>query len=95
MALDLDDVRRVAQLARLRIDDAQAHAMLDELNAIFRMIEQMQAVDTGDVAPMSHPRDVSQRMRPDEVTESDRREALLRLAPAAADGLYLVPRVIE
>ena len=95
MALDLDDVRRVAQLARLRIDDAQAHAMLDELNASFRLIAQMEAVDTGDVVPMSHPRDVSQRMRPDEVTESDRREALLRLAPAAAEGLYLVPRVIE
>jgi aspartyl-tRNA(Asn)/glutamyl-tRNA(Gln) amidotransferase subunit C len=95
MALDLDDVRRVAQLARLRIDDAQAHAMLDELNAIFRMIAQMEAVDTADVVPMSHPRDVSQRMRADAVTESDRREALLRLAPAQADGLYLVPRVIE
>ena len=95
MALDLDDVRRVAQLARLRIDDAQAHAMLDELNAIFRMIAQMEAVDTADVVPMSHPRDVSQRMRPDVVTETDRREELLRLAPAAAEGLYLVPRVIE
>ena len=95
MALDLDDVRRVAQLARLRIDDAQAHAMLDELNAIFRMIAQMEAVDTADVVPMSHPRDVSQRMRPDAVTETDRREELLRLAPAAAEGLYLVPRVIE
>jgi len=95
MALSLDDVRRVAQLARLRIDDAQAHAMLDELNAIFRMIAQMEAVDTADVVPMSHPRDVSQRMRPDAVTETDRREELLRLAPAAAEGLYLVPRVIE
>ena len=95
MALSLDDVRRVAQLARLRIDDAQAHAMLDELNAIFRMIAQMEAVDTADVVPMSHPRDVSQRMRPDAVTETDRGEELLRLAPAAAEGLYLVPRVIE
>ena len=95
MALSLDDVRRVAQLARLRIDDAQAHAMLDELNAIFRMIAQMEAVDTADVVPMSHPRDVSQRMRPDAVTETDRREELLRLAPATGNGLYLVPRVIE
>ncbi len=95
MALTPDDVRRIAQLARLRVDDAQAHAMLDELNAIFRMIAQMDAVDTSDVSPMSHPRDVSQRLRPDEPTEPDRRDALLSLAPAAAKGLYLVPRVIE
>lgn len=95
MALDLDDVRRVAQLARLRLSDAQAEAMLGELNAIFGMIAQMQAVDTEGVPPMSHPGDVTQRLRPDEVTEGDRREALLALAPSAADGLYLVPRVIE
>ena len=95
MALNLDDVRRVAQLARLRIDDAQAQAMAAELNAIFRMIAEMEVVDTADVAPMSHPRDVTQRLRPDEVTESDRREPLLALAPQTAGGLYLVPRVIE
>ena len=95
MALDLDDVRRVSQLARLRLDDAQTHAMLDELNAIFRMIAEMEAVDTVDVLPMSHPRDVSQRLRPDVVTEPNRREELLKLAPETAEGLYLVPRVIE
>ena len=95
MALNLDDVRRIAQLARLRVDDAQAHAMLGELNAIFGMIAAMEAVDTSDVVAMSHPRDVSQRMRADAVTEPDRRDELLRLAPATAEGLYLVPRVIE
>ena len=95
MPLNLDDVRRIAQLARLRVDDAQAHAMLLELNSIFRMIAEMEAVDTSEVVPMSHPRDVTQRLRADEVTEPDRRDELLRLAPAAAGGLYLVPRVIE
>jgi aspartyl-tRNA(Asn)/glutamyl-tRNA(Gln) amidotransferase subunit C len=95
MALTLEDVRRVAQLARLRVDDAQAHAMLDELNAIFTMIAEMEAIDTSDVVPMSHPRDVSQRLRIDAVTEPDRRDELLRLAPATEKGLYLVPRVIE
>ena len=95
MSLTLDDVRRIAQLARLRVDDAQAHAMLLELNSIFRMIAEMEAVDTSEVVPMSHPRDVTQRLRADEVTEPDRRDELLRLAPAAAGGLYLVPRVIE
>jgi aspartyl-tRNA(Asn)/glutamyl-tRNA(Gln) amidotransferase subunit C len=95
MALTLEDVRRVAQLARLRVDDAQAQAMLHELNAIFSMIAEMEAIDTSDVVPMSHPRDVSQRLRSDAVTEPDRRDELLRLAPATENGLYLVPRVIE
>ena len=95
MALTHDDVCRVAKLARLRQDDAQAHAMLSELSSIFALIEQMQAVDTSGVAPMSHPRDVSQRLRADEVTELDRRDRLLELAPLSEAGLYLVPKVIE
>jgi aspartyl-tRNA(Asn)/glutamyl-tRNA(Gln) amidotransferase subunit C len=95
MALGLDDVRRVAQLARLRLEDAQAGPMLDELNTIFGLIEAMQAVDTAGVEPMSHPRDVAQRLRADRVTEPDRRDALLALAPQAEAGLYLVPKVIE
>ena len=95
MALGLDDVRRVAQLARLRLEDAQAAPMLAELNTIFGLIGEMQAIDTAGVEPMSHPRDVAQRLRPDQVTEPDRREALLGLAPQAEAGLYLVPKVIE
>jgi len=95
MSLSLDDVRRVAQLARLRQDDARAQAMLEELNAIFGLIGEMAAVDTAAVEPMSHPRDVAQRLRPDEVTEPDRRAALLALAPQVQSGLYLVPKVIE
>lgn len=95
MPLTQDDVRRVAQLARLRIDDAQSRAVLDELNGIFELIGRMQAVDTADVEPMSHPRDVVQRLRPDRVTEPDRRAALIALAPHAEAGLYLVPKVIE
>ena len=95
MALSLDDVRRVAQLARLRQDDAEAGAMLGELNRIFALIGEMEAVDTSSVEPMSHPRDVAQRLRPDAVTEPDQRAALLALAPRAEAGLYLVPKVIE
>lgn len=95
MPLSLADVRRVAQLARLRIDDAQANASLAELNGIFDLIGQMQAVNTEGVEPMSHPRDVVQRLRTDNVTESDRSTALLALAPNTESGLYLVPKVIE
>jgi len=95
MSLTLADVRRVAQLARLRQDDEQATAMLGELNAIFDLIGEMAAVDTAAVEPMSHPRDVAQRLRPDDVTEPDRRDALLALAPRTEAGLFLVPKVIE
>jgi aspartyl-tRNA(Asn)/glutamyl-tRNA(Gln) amidotransferase subunit C len=95
MALAIDDVRRVAQLARLQLDAAHSEQMLDELNAIFSLIGEMEAVDTAQVEPMSHPRDVAQRLRPDQVTEADRRDALLALAPRTEAGLYLVPKVIE
>jgi aspartyl-tRNA(Asn)/glutamyl-tRNA(Gln) amidotransferase subunit C len=58
-------------------------------------VDRLQAVDTIGVAPMSHPLDLPQRLREDIVTESDQRDALLALAPAAENGLYLVPKVIE
>jgi aspartyl-tRNA(Asn)/glutamyl-tRNA(Gln) amidotransferase subunit C len=95
MALTHDDVCRVARLARLAQDESQTRAMLSELNRIFALIEQMQQVDTAAVEPMSHPRDVAQRLRPDRVTEPDRRDRLLALAPRSEAGLYLVPKVIE
>lgn len=95
MALTLEDVHRVARLARLRLEAPQSQAMLAEMNRIFELMEQMQQVDTASVAPMSHPRDVAQRLRADEVTEPDRRADLLPLAPKTEAGLYLVPKVIE
>jgi aspartyl-tRNA(Asn)/glutamyl-tRNA(Gln) amidotransferase subunit C len=65
------------------------------LNEIFALIEQMQAVDTAGVEPMTHAEDIALRLRADEVTEPDRRSAYQAVAPAVADGLYLVPKVIE
>lgn len=95
MPLDLEDVHRVARLARLRLEESQSQAMLAEMNRIFELMERMQQVDTASVEPMSHPRDVAQRLRADEVTEPDRRADLLPLAPQSEAGLYLVPKVIE
>ena len=95
MSLTLDDVRRIAHLARIEISDAQAAATLTQLNDIFAMIEKRQAVDTTGIAPRSHPHGGHQRLRPDEVTVGDERSANLANAPAQADGLFLVPRVIE
>ncbi|MCB1963277.1 MAG: Asp-tRNA(Asn)/Glu-tRNA(Gln) amidotransferase subunit GatC [Rhodocyclaceae bacterium] len=95
MSLSLDEVRHIARLARIELGDADATDTLAKLNSIFGLIEQMQAVDTRDVEPMSHPQELAQRLRPDSVTETDRRDAFLRVAPQTEAGLYLVPQVIE
>ena len=95
MALTLDDVRRVAHLARVAVEDSEAAAALAQLNAVFQLISEMQAVDTRGVAPMSHALDVTQRLRADAVTESDQHELFQSVAPQVEGGLYLVPKVIE
>ena len=95
MSLTLEQVRRVAHLARIEVSDAEAETTLGHLNGIFTLIEAMQAVDTRGVEPMAHAQDLSQRLRADEVTETDRRESYQAVAPEVEDGLYLVPQVIE
>lgn len=89
------DVHRIATLARIEVSDAEATRVQGQLNGILAMIEQMQAVPTDTVEPMSHAQDLGQRLREDRVTEVDQREAFQGIAPQVADGLYLVPRVIE
>ncbi len=95
MSLTLEQVGRVAQLARLEISPDEAETMRGQLNDIFALIERMQAVDTRGVEPMAHAQDLAQRLRPDRVSESDRREDFLVLAPETEGGLFLVPKVIE
>ncbi|PWF46639.1 Asp-tRNA(Asn)/Glu-tRNA(Gln) amidotransferase subunit GatC [Massilia glaciei] len=100
MSLTLSDVKRIAKLAQLEMDEASAETALGELNGIFALAEQMAAVDTTGVAPLSHPLDVvlgtlPLRLREDVVTESNAREAYQAPAPKTQDGLYLVPQVIE
>ena len=95
MSLTLEQVRRVAHLARIEVSDAEANNTLGHLNGIFTLIEAMQAVDTRGVEPMAHAQDVAQRLRPDEVTEVDRRDAFQAIAPDTEKGLYLVPQVME
>ena len=93
--LSLEQVHRIAHLARLELAQSEAAAMQQQLNGILAMVDQMSAVDTAGVAPMLHPQEVMQRLRDDRVTGSDQRELFQSIAPAVEDGLYLVPQVIE
>ena len=95
MSLNQDDVKRIARLARIDISDAEAEVTQTRLNTIFELIATMQAVDTRGIAPMAHAQDVSQRLRDDVVTETDRHVAFQAIAPAVENALYLVPKVIE
>ena len=95
MALEHADVQRAAHLARLALDDTEAERYVDDLKHILEMVDQLQRVDTQDIAPLAHPLDTTQPLRPDEVTESNHRDTFQRCAPLVEDGLYLVPRVVE
>jgi aspartyl-tRNA(Asn)/glutamyl-tRNA(Gln) amidotransferase subunit C len=95
MSLSTTDIKRIAHLARIEVSDADAEATLRKLSGILGLIEQMQAVDTTGITPMSHSQDVTQRLREDIVTETNQRELFQSIAPAVENGLYLVPKVIE
>ena len=93
--LSLDQIARIAELARLELSAADSAAMQQQLNGILAMVDRMQAVDTKGVEPMSHPQQAMQRLREDAVAEHDARERFQAIAPEVEDGLYLVPKVIE
>lgn len=95
MALEHTHVQRAAHLARIALNDNEATRYVDDLGRILQMVDQLQGVDTEGVAPLAHPLDTTQRLRADEVTETDQRARFQRCAPAVEDGLYLVPRVVE
>ncbi|MBL8509448.1 Asp-tRNA(Asn)/Glu-tRNA(Gln) amidotransferase subunit GatC [Chitinimonas sp. JJ19] len=95
MSLTQADVRRIARLARLQVNDTEVAEVEQKLNGILGLIEQLQAIDTEGVEPMSHARDVALRLREDVATETNRRAAFQAVAPAVENGLYLVPKVIE
>jgi len=99
MSLSDDQVRRIARLARIALSDGESDAVASRLNGVLGLIDQMSAADTAGIEPMAHPLEAElpqgQRLRADEVSEQDRREAYQAVAPAVQDGLYLVPKVIE
>ena len=99
MSLPPDQVQRIALLARIAVGPDEASGVADRLNQVLGLIDHLQAVDTRGIEPMAHALDaelaVRQRLRPDAVTEPDRRADFQAVAPAVEGGLYLVPRVIE
>ncbi|MDF1781619.1 MAG: Asp-tRNA(Asn)/Glu-tRNA(Gln) amidotransferase subunit GatC [Alcanivoracaceae bacterium] len=95
MAINQDTVLRVAHLARLQVTDQDCAELSTRLSDILAMVDELQQADVSDAAPMAHPLDVQQPQREDKITETDIRDLVMPLAPAAENGCYLVPRVIE
>lgn len=95
MSLTANDVNKIAHLARLGIRQEDAEAYAQSLSGILDLVAQMNSVNTDKVSPMAHPLDQVQRLRPDQVTESNQREQFQSIAPQVEAGLYLVPKVIE
>lgn len=95
MSLDAEQVKKIAHLARIEINEADIPGYAETLSSILDLVDQMSAVNTDNVEPMAHPMDASQRLRADVVTETNKREQFQAVAPKTEDGLYLVPQVIE
>jgi aspartyl-tRNA(Asn)/glutamyl-tRNA(Gln) amidotransferase subunit C len=95
MSLTLDDVKRIAHLARIEVEPHEAEKVLGQLSGIFALIGEMQAVNTEGVEPMAHAQDVMLRLREDAVTECDQHAVFQAIAPQVEADLYLVPKVIE
>jgi aspartyl-tRNA(Asn)/glutamyl-tRNA(Gln) amidotransferase subunit C len=95
MSLTATDVKKIAHLARLTLSENDVAVYAEQLSKIMQFVEQMNEADTTGIEPIAHSLDVSQRMRPDEVTETNQRAAFQAIAPQVEAGLYLVPQVIE
>jgi aspartyl-tRNA(Asn)/glutamyl-tRNA(Gln) amidotransferase subunit C len=95
MTLKSEDIRNIAHLARLHIDEDVIDEYVDDLSNILSLVDQMNQVDSSNVTPLANPLDATQRLRADEVTETNQRDKFQQIAPDVADGFYRVPKVIE
>jgi len=95
MSIELAAVENIAHLARLHLSDAEKQEAANSMTDILGLIDQMQSVNTDNVEPLAHAFDAVQRLRKDEVTESNHRDELQKIAPETDQGLFLVPKVIE
>ena len=95
MNIERQEIEKLATLARIAIDDSTISEVSQRLSSGLDLVDQLQAVNTEGVEAMSHPMQATQRLREDEVTEINQREAFQAIAPETEDGLFLVPKVIE
>jgi len=95
MSLDKQSVHDIARLARLEISDNEAEKYRDEFVNILDLVAQMEACDTTNIEPMTHPFDATLQLRDDVVTETNQRDKFQSIAPNTQDGLYLVPKVLD
>jgi|TARA_B110000444_G_scaffold220171_1_gene220792 aspartyl-tRNA(Asn)/glutamyl-tRNA(Gln) amidotransferase subunit C len=95
VSLDKEQVQHIAMLARLKLSDEEYAESVKKLSKIVDFVDQLSSVDTTNVLPMAHPVDAAQRLRPDDVTETNDRDHYQQNTPAVVDGLYLVPKVLE
>ena len=95
MSLDNKQVKEIAYLARLSVDDSQLEQSTEELNNILNLMEELGEIETGGIEPMAHPLHMSQRLRDDEVSEGDLSKEFQEIAPKTGKNHFLVPTVIE
>ncbi|MFK5947414.1 MAG: Asp-tRNA(Asn)/Glu-tRNA(Gln) amidotransferase subunit GatC [Methylococcales bacterium] len=95
MSLTTDEVKKIAYLARLGIDESDIDAYASDLSNMLDLMTQMGEINTDDIKPMAHPMDQMQRLRPDVATETNQRDHFQALAPQTEAGLYLVPKVLD
>lgn len=90
-----DDIKHVAKLARLSIDNNELHTYTNDINGVLDLMGEMQRVDTDNVAASKHAWHANQRLRDDKITETNERDTMQKNAPKQVAGLYLVPKVVE
>ena len=95
MKIDNEIVKNIAELTQLEIAQEELSVIGNKMSEVLALVEEMQAIDTSGIEPISNPLDVTQTLRPDIVTSGDNREIYQSLAPEILDGLYLVPKVID
>ena len=95
MSIGPEDIKKIAHLARLQVTENEADKLCHDISNILSLVDQLQSANTDNIEPMANPLDATQVLRPDVVTEQNKREALQKVAPMVEDGLFLVPKVIE
>ena len=95
MSVSPQDVEKVALLARLTISESELQEVTERFSRVLNLVDELNTIDSTDVVPMSNPHDMEQRLRTDEVTRRNNRDALMASAPSQEQGYFLVPKVID